>query len=1191
MRHAQFQVSLVMKALTGLPTQAYAQVGEEAKIPVADLLLLVQALESNLDPSFIARYRPDISAGIDESTIRLVHTRLREYGDLADRKITVLTSLGRQDRLTPELRAQVESVRSRRDLEDLFAPFKPKPRSAADDAVDAGLEGLARFLWGQEQGEIATEATKYVDSEKNVPDTDTALAGARAIMARWLAENGEVRSDLRRIAGEGSAVAVEEVPLQRKLSAKDGAARQRYSGLFGKSLSATSMPWKQILNLRRGAREGWLRYAIQLPRDKCLDYLRQRLIQDPESPLAGQLGTAAEYALDNYLGHGLEGFVRQSLEDRCDTEAIAAYEKNLKRTLMQAPVGQKVVIGIETNRPGGWRAAVIGVDGELLEAAIVKADPFVQARETVRSKTNAPATDVPVATETATAMVESSVSSETESDQESPVVEAVAQNDAPETTSDTAGQSQESEVSEVSTDTPEAVADPAPTKTESGQESAVVEAVTQNDAPETTSDAAVQSQESEVSEVSADTPEAVADPASAEPGSDQESAVVEAVAQNDASETTPEAAGQSQESDASEVSTDTSEAVVAPAPAETGSDQESAVLEAVAHNDAPETTPEAAAQSQESEASEVSTDTPAAVADPISAETGSDQESPVAEAATQNNAPETTPEATAQSHESDASEVSTDTPEAVADLAPSDGEQASDAATAKSETVPAASLDDESPDAVAEVTAESKLNPADRATTDGLDAAAVETPEAVSREAAVSSPTPTAAKQAPKAKKQLKRIETAQADLAELIRKHNPAYVILGNGPRVRQVERFVRAAVKKSGKRVSWMTINEAGSWIYATSRAARKEFPNAEPAVRAAACLARRLQDPLAEMSKLDPRVLGVGQGHHEVDQKSLRDALQRQASACASAVGVDINRAPAEVLELLPAMTDRVAKRIVEYREKAGPLPNLAAADKMPGMNKRVWEQASGYFRVYGGDNPLDGTGVRPVLYVKTQELLDAAGISVQEAIENQEKLGALDLEPFVDPKHPKVVLESIVKEFSPDRLDPRGPFNESKSGNGLDAIGEPKSGMKVPGIVTNSASFGVFVDIGAEQDGLLHISQLTEDMVSDDRPKVKPGTKLTVFITYFDSQTGKLSLSMREPRETSRQRRTSPAARREAGGGGRRREGGGNWQRPERTPMTRTFGPDNQQQAQARAKVENMSLGEKMAALGDKFRTKV
>ena len=112
-----------------------------------------------------------------------------------------------------------------------------------------------------------------------------------------------------------------------------------------------------------------------------------------------------------------------------------------------------------------------------------------------------------------------------------------------------------------------------------------------------------------------------------------------------------------------------------------------------------------------------------------------------------------------------------------------------------------------------------------------------------------------------------------------------------------------------------------------------------------------------------------------------------------------------------------------------------------------------------------------------------------------------------------------------------------------------------------------------------------------MVSDDRPRVKPGTKLTVFITYFDSQTGKLSLSMREPRETSRQRRTSPAARREAGGGGRRREGGGNWQRPERTPITRTFGPDNQQQAQARAKVENMSLGEKMAALGDKFRTKV
>lgn len=965
MRLAQFQVSLEMKALTGLPTQAYAQVGEEAKIPVADLLLLVQALESNLDPSFIARYRPDISYGLDESNIRFIHTRLREYGDLADRKIAVLTSLSQQERLTPELRAQIESVRNRRDLEDLFAPFKPKPRSAADDAVDAGLEELARFLWAQTPGDFNAEAGKYVSAEKNIADADAALAGARAIMARWLAENGEVRSDLRRIAAEASNVTIEEIPLERKLSGKDAASRQRYAGLFGKSPSAASMPWKQLLNLRRGAREGWLRYGIQIPRERCLEYLHQRLIQDSESPLAGQLDAAAEFALDSYLAHGLEGFVRQSLEDRVDEQAIGSYESNLRRTLMQAPVGQKVVIGIETNRPGGWRAAVVGANGELLEAAIVKADPFMQRKQ------------------------ESAVDS-------APVAE-------------------EETASSNATETLEADAPP-------------VEATVE------------------------------AEPVSAE---------------------------------------------VAP------------------------------------EAPRVETDavTPEITAPAIVADTASAESVPIAEAA-----------------------VSEVDPTPVAE--------------------------------VADVTAEVVATPetATEETSTGTADPAVANETAPQQEAAVTAPEPVAAKQAPRPKKKLKRIETPVADLAELISRHNPAYIALGNGPRVRQVERFVRAAVKKSGKRVGWITVNEAGSWIYATSRAARKEFSNAEPAVRAAACLARRLQDPLAEMSKLDPRVLGIGQGHHEVDQKSLRDALQRQASSCANAVGIDINNASAEVLELLPAMTDRVAKRIVEQREKDGPLQDLAAADKISGMNKRVWEQASGFFRIYGGSNPLDETGVRPELYAKAQEILDAAGVTAREAIDNQDKLQGLDLEPLVDAKHPKAVLEGIVREFSPALRDPRGPFQESKSGNGLDPIDEPKSGMKVLGVVTNSASFGVFVDIGAEQDGLLHISQLTDDMVSDDRPKVKSGTQLTVFVTFFDAESGKLSLSLREPSQTSRQRRTSPEARR-GSGDGRRREGGG-WQkqRPERAPISRTFGPDGEQQAQARAKVENMSLDEKMAALGDKFRTK-
>jgi transcriptional accessory protein Tex/SPT6 len=975
-----------MKALTGLPTQVYAQVGEEASIPVVDLLKLVQGLESNLDPSFISRYRPDISSGLDESQIRFIHTRLREYGDLADRRIAVLTSLGQQARLTPELRTQIESVRNRRELDDLFAPFKPKPRAAADDAIEAGLEPLARFLWSQQTGDLAAEAEKYLNPEKGVASSEEALSGAREIIARGLAENGEVRGDLRRIVSENSQVAVEEVPATRKLAPKDNAARQRFSGAFGRSFDALSLPWNQVLSLRRGTREGWLRYGIEIPREQCLEYLRKRLLQDPESAVAAQLEAAATHALDAHLASGLEGKVRQNLEERCDTEAIASYAKNLKRTLMQAPAGSKVVIGLEVSRPGGWRAAVIGAHGQLLEAAVVKADP----------------------------------------------VAASWRANAPEADSETAGNA---ESTDESSEAPVGLeTDESPVQTEAAGESEAEASV----------DAAPEQSEADV--------------------------VVEAAEQV----------------------LETAEAVTTPAAEEPVAEQPAADEPEVAAVDAAAPTDSAQALASE----------PVAVA--------AEEQSPSAE-----------------------------TGETVTEEAPVT-EMAEDGAAAQ---------------------------------------------------ASVSERPQTARKERPRSSRKLDRIDTSSAELSELIARHNPDFIVLGNGPRIRQVERFVRSEIKKSGRRVGWVTVNESGSWIYATSRAARQEFPAAEPAVRAAACLARRFQDPLGEAARLDYRVLGVGQGHHEVDQKSLRDELRRQAASCANAVGVDLNRAPAELLELVPGMTDRVAKRILELRAEKGPFPSLAAAEKMAGMNKRVWGQAAGFFRVFGGDNLLDETGVHPKDYAKALTLIEAAGSSVQECIANPEKLAGLDLAPFVDAERPRTVLEAIVREFDPRRLNPRGQFRPPKPGSDLELIEEPKAGMKVRGIVTNAASFGVFVDIGAEQDGLLHISQLPEEMISDDRPKVAAGAELTVYITHFDSHTGKLSLSMREVRETSRQRRTAPTSRRDGGDSRPRRQFDDGRQRPERAPVTRTFGPDNDEQVRARKQVENMSLTEKLAALGDKFRTKI
>ncbi len=365
-----------MKALTGLPTQAYVRVGEEAHVPLKDLLTLVKELESNASPAFLARYRPDVAAGLDQRQIQRVRERLQEFVDLSDRRVMVLTALNQQGRLTPELRQEIEEALDRRELDDIYAPYRPKPRSAADEAVEHGLDELARYLWTQQPADSdpLVEAARFVQSDNGVGDVSRALEGARQIVARWLAENREVRRDLRQMVRTHALVVVHEVPLKRKLSAKDEAARKRVAGLFGQTVKAAKIPWRQVMQLRRGAREGWLRYAVEMPENEAVEYLLSRLLQQPDSEFGLQLSAACRTAFERYLAVQLEADVRQEMEDRCDREAVEHYCGNLRKILMTAPAGSRSVIGIETGRPGGWRAAVVGADGQLLEAAVVHMD-------------------------------------------------------------------------------------------------------------------------------------------------------------------------------------------------------------------------------------------------------------------------------------------------------------------------------------------------------------------------------------------------------------------------------------------------------------------------------------------------------------------------------------------------------------------------------------------------------------------------------------------------------------------------------------------------------------------------------------------------------------------------------------------------------------------------------------------------
>ncbi len=966
-----------MKALTALPTQAYVQAGQEANVPLQDLLRLVQELDANVSPAYIARYRPDVAAGLGADRIHEIQNRLRSFLDLADRRVTILTAINQQGRLTPELREKIEGSMDRRELEDLYLPFKPKRRTAADEAIEKGLEGLALFLWTQEgEGEIEAEAAKYVKGEGDT--AEAALAGACDIIARWLGENAEIRRDIRKLAQAEAEIVVEAIEPKRRLSGRDENQRKRFAAMGGERIGVVKAPWRKVLLLRRGAREGWLQFRIELPQSRVEQYLEGRLVKDAEAAFAPHLRSASAKAFVDYLSPTVEKELRQELDERCDVQAIELYRKNLRKLMLAAPAGPRVMIGLETNRPGGWRAAVIAADGALVEAAIVRAEPEAEQENKAAQQQRSPAE------QTAPPAEAPQPSKEAQPEQETPEVEAPAASEQPQ---------------------PEPVA--------------------AAEAP----------------------PEQLAEQ---QPAAEQETPETEAPAASEQPQPEPVAAAE--------------------APPEQPAEQQPAAEQATPGAEAP-----AASEQPQPEAAEAE-------------QSGEPQQQPAGEA-----------------------EVSAPPTQAPLEAAPP-----------KTEKKPSK-------------------------------------PE---------------------------RKQTPRGDLAELIARHEAELVVFGNGPGLRQVERIVRLAVKQSGRPCAWLAANEAGSWIYATSKSARKEMPEQEPAVRSAACLARRVQNPMAELIKLDPRVLGIGQGHHEVDQKSLRSGLRQAQEAAVQQVGVDVNTAPAELLALAPGMTERVAKRIIEHRRLNGPFKSRAALSEMSGLNARVYDQAAGFLRVYDGDNPLDATGIHPRAYGKLEQVLRAAGLDARQALDEPAKAAAADLAELADKQYSELALKGMLRELDPKVRNPRGTFRMPDPATAVEPIDEPKIGMKVEGVITNVADFGLFVDIGAEQDGLVHVSQLSGGVTREGEGAVKAGDKLTVYVVNVANDGKRISLSMREPRESSRQRRTSPEGRRAAESHRRSREDRRG--RPDRKPIRRTFGPDDRKEAE---KLKDMSMDQKLDALQDKFRTKV
>jgi uncharacterized protein len=352
----------------------------------------------------------------------------------------------------------------------------------------------------------------------------------------------------------------------------------------------------------------------------------------------------------------------------------------------------------------------------------------------------------------------------------------------------------------------------------------------------------------------------------------------------------------------------------------------------------------------------------------------------------------------------------------------------------------------------------------------------------------------------------------AEKTIVELAKKYNFYAVAVGNGTHGRETYDFVRDVLKKAGhKDAVVVSVSESGASVYSASDVAREEFPDLDLTVRGAISIARRLQDPLAELVKVDPKAIGVGQYQHDVFQPLLKRKLEEVIESCVNTVGVELNTASAPLLAKVAGIGPTLAKRIVKHREETGPFPSRDALKKVTGLGPKTYEQAAGFVRVRNGAHPLDGSAVHPERYALVEKIASDAGIPLTEFVGNEKAVKSIRWNSYVSADVGLPTLEDIQKELMKPGRDPRDAFEPPAFRDDVRTMEDLKQDMVLEGVVTNVTAFGAFVDIGVHQDGLVHISQLSDRFVSDPHQVVKVGEKLSVRVLEVDLVRKRIALT--------------------------------------------------------------------------------
>ncbi|HDY7511068.1 TPA: RNA-binding transcriptional accessory protein [Vibrio vulnificus] len=368
--------------------------------------------------------------------------------------------------------------------------------------------------------------------------------------------------------------------------------------------------------------------------------------------------------------------------------------------------------------------------------------------------------------------------------------------------------------------------------------------------------------------------------------------------------------------------------------------------------------------------------------------------------------------------------------------------------------------------------------------------------------------------------------DRAMQMVAALIKQHNVDLIAIGNGTASRETDAFAADLIKRGNLKVQKIMVSEAGASVYSASELAAKEFPNMDVSLRGAVSIARRLQDPLAELVKIDPKSIGVGQYQHDVSQSMLARRLDAVVEDCVNAVGVDVNTASAALLTRVAGLSTTLAQNIVDFRDEHGRFDSRTTLKKVPRLGPKAFEQCAGFLRIMDGKNPLDASSVHPEAYPVVKAIAEKNQKAVKALIGDSSFLKGLRAVDYTNEHFGVPTVTDIIKELDKPGRDPRPEFKTATFAEGIHNVSDLEVGMILEGVVSNVANFGAFVDIGVHQDGLVHISALTDRFVSDPREVVKAGDIVKVKVMEVDVQRKRIALSMRlsdEPGQDNRSQR--------------------------------------------------------------------